>query len=71
LFILKRPVATALLFSTKVPSKREREQEKDVQRKFPKIPGATSISGTRIFETEHGNDKVCTIVASYWLVAML
>jgi hypothetical protein len=38
------------LFS-KVPSKREREKEAEAPRKVQKILGATSVSGTRIFET--------------------
>ena len=40
----------SILF-TKVPSKREREQEAEVPQKVQKILGATSVSGTRIFET--------------------
>ncbi|CAG8813368.1 41151_t:CDS:2, partial [Gigaspora margarita] len=34
-----------------VPSKREREQEAEAPQKVQKILGATSVSGTRIFET--------------------
>ena len=51
----------ASLFSPAVPSKREHNQGAEAK-KSPRIPGATSISGTRIFETDRGNYKVCTLI---------
>ena len=41
-------LCTIFILFTKVPSKREREQEAEAPQK---ILGATSVSGTRIFET--------------------
>ncbi len=56
---------------SKVPSKREREQEPEAPQKVQKVQkilGATSASGTRIFETiaeKSGANFVCMTQENY------
>ncbi|CAG8624963.1 2382_t:CDS:2, partial [Racocetra fulgida] len=48
---------TYTYFTPKAPSNGKHEREKEVLKKLPKFLKATSVLGTRIFETESGIDK--------------